>query len=251
MLDGDLGLSMRQPHNQGLTCGSELGGPTLQPSGGQPCSISAPVSPHILPPGPYSLLVPLLCPPLALLGRNPISTWVEPSLSWAKAKELTVVPSATVLKSSAGGRRAGLMAALAPACSQMPVPGYLGQGRCPWAAFWVLHVGGEGGQPSLTSWGTLSSLLCHHPRAFTRGLCPSPLSLSLVQEGGYSGARGQVAKLGGCPGAYTGVGEREREKGELLPPPLPSAGSQPSPLPPPRLVRGRCGRGGAGASVSL
>lgn len=66
------------------------------------------------------------------------------------------------------------------------------------------------------------------------------------------GTEGQAAMWWGL-GPRAGW-ERERGGGSRLPEPppalLPSAGSQPSPLPPPRLVRGGCG-GAPGAPVSL
>lgn len=182
MLDGDLGLSTRQPHNQGLTCGSKLGASTLPPalpSGGR----RAPLPPQSLHTSCLQVPIATLVPCSVLLlpfwaGTRFPHELSPPSLSWAKAKEFTVVPFATVLKSSTGGRRAGLLAALAPTCSQMPIPGYLGQGGCPWVAFWVLHVGGGDGHPSLTSWGTLSSLLCCHPEPSPQGSAPAPSALA-------------------------------------------------------------------------
>lgn len=162
-----------------------------------------------------------------------------------QAEELTGTPFATLKPDGGGGQEggpAGCVGSKPPSLSDVhpttSAPG--GLPGAPWR--------GRGGQPHLTSWGPLSSRLCQRPRALSQPPLPK-----LGQEGECRGAEGPAATWRGLGPAQGGGGERER-KGSFSPEPppplLPSAGSQPSPLPPPRPVRGGC-RGVPGAPVSL
>lgn len=203
--------------------------------GGQVCSVSTPVCLHTLSAAFIPRPSPTLSPFLPSWAGALVTHGLGP-LSRGQSEELTaVVPFAPVLKPSMGGRRENLLAVRhqpALRClSRASAPGWV-----PQVAFWVLHVGAGVGQPSLTSWGTLSSLFCHHPRAL-----PQPLPLSPVRKVSAEALRGRQPR-GGTWGLHWGGRKRER-KGSFSPeppPPLPSTGSQPSLLSPPRLVRGGC-----------
>lgn len=192
-VDGDRGLSRRQ-HTTRADLLMEVGGAPLShlPSpplpGGtalweQALSISTPVSPHILSPVFISIPVPTLSSSLpswagALVthGLSPLSggqgEWPCAEVQCRGQERDVDCLCDTSLLSDAHSRASAPQ--WVPHCDFLGAPFRAGDGQT--------------NLTSLTSWGTLCSMFCPHPRALPSpqgsalipGLCPRPLSLSSI-----------------------------------------------------------------------